>query len=524
MRKFSRVVDSTKPPRIASLGANATACTTMSSASHFLLERREAGVDAVVAGDVHLEHRARAELRGHRLDAILEALLIAEGQLGAFTAHGLSDAVRNRALGREADDQGAFAGEKSHGLLRKWTGAASVADDGVDGPVLRGDDRRALRSASDARALIRDVHDQALARLDDAARAQVVPAEQIATAGRGTCSRSATACRPGARRRSSSESRRLRHPPRRASWFRGSSAPGRRRACRRSRGRCWSRGSPCSRRATRAMLHSVSPRRTTCLSDAVARRRVRSPPCSRRHSCAMPRRCRSDQQILPGMNQRAANLVRGLDRRDRHAVLVGDAAQRVALAHVVIDDAYALLGRQRGDSFGEARLAIDRHQQVMRAVRIGDPVIERRIQREHFFRRQLGELGGDVQVDLPGDVDLREVRLIRQSARTPGRARPGRATMRRIASSFGTYARVSRGSFRLKKSVGLPAARFLLDCAGDGRFAAVVRGDCQQPVAVEFLGEELQIVQCRGRRCDARRDDRRSTSSASGRSGGRCRE
>ena len=31
--------------------------------------------------------------------------------------------------------------------------------------------------------------------------------------------------------------------------------------------------------------------------------------------------------------------------------------------------------------------------------------------------------------------------------------------MRRIASSFGTYARVSRGSFRLKKSVGLPALR-----------------------------------------------------------------
>src|SRR5688572_5831373 len=51
--------------------------------------------------------------------------------------------------------------------------SVSVANE-VD-PRLRGDDAR----ASDASALIRDEHDQALARLDDAARAQFVPAEQI---------------------------------------------------------------------------------------------------------------------------------------------------------------------------------------------------------------------------------------------------------------------------------------------------------------------------------------------------------
>ena len=193
-------------------------------------------------------------------------------------------------------------------------------------------------------------------------------------------------------------------------------------------------------------------------------------------------------------------------------------------AHVVIDDAHALLRRQRRDCFGEARLAIDRHQQLMRAVRIGDPVIERRIEREHFFLRQLGELGGDVQVDLPADVDLGEVRLIRDRREREAVRCRDRATMRRIASSFGTYARVSRGSFRLKKSVGLPAARLLCDRAGDVRFAAVVRSDREQPVAVELFGEKLadSRVQPSSRR--PRRDDRRSTSSASGRSGGRCRE
>ena len=43
------------------------------------------------------------------------------GNPGVGSLHRLRDAVRNRALGREADDQGTFAGEKSHGLLRKWT-------------------------------------------------------------------------------------------------------------------------------------------------------------------------------------------------------------------------------------------------------------------------------------------------------------------------------------------------------------------------------------------------------------------
>src|SRR4030095_11811850 len=86
-----------------------------------LAEHREGRCDALVACDVHLEHAVGAELRGHRCAPSLEALLITEGELSAFAMHRLSDAVRDRALGREADDQDAFAGEKSHGLLRKWT-------------------------------------------------------------------------------------------------------------------------------------------------------------------------------------------------------------------------------------------------------------------------------------------------------------------------------------------------------------------------------------------------------------------
>ena len=54
---------------------------------------------------------------GHRLDAILEPLLIAEGQLGAFAPHRRGDAVGDGALRRETDDQRALACKKSHDRL-----------------------------------------------------------------------------------------------------------------------------------------------------------------------------------------------------------------------------------------------------------------------------------------------------------------------------------------------------------------------------------------------------------------------
>ena len=83
-------------------------------------------------------------------------------ELGAFAMHRLRDAAGDRALGREADDQGAFAGEKSHGLLRGGP-ARSLAQE----------------RASDSGAPLRDVHDEPLARLDHAARVEAVPAEQV---------------------------------------------------------------------------------------------------------------------------------------------------------------------------------------------------------------------------------------------------------------------------------------------------------------------------------------------------------
>ena len=68
---------------------------------------------------VHRQHELGAEALRHLGDALLEALvLIGEGELGAFASHRGGDAVRDRTLGREPDDQGTLAGKKSHVNLR----------------------------------------------------------------------------------------------------------------------------------------------------------------------------------------------------------------------------------------------------------------------------------------------------------------------------------------------------------------------------------------------------------------------
>jgi hypothetical protein len=133
---------------------------------------------------------------------------------------------------------------------------------------------------------------------------------------------------------------------------------------------------------------------------------------------------------------------------------------------------------------------------------VGDPVVERRIQRKHLFRSKLGKLGRDVQVDLPGDVDLHEVRLVRDR-------RELQAVRRRIVDDAAHREQLRHVRARFARQlqaeeIGRLARRaILLDRARDVRFAAVVRRDREQPVAIELFRQELQIVE----RCGRSRDD-----------------
>ncbi len=80
------------------------------------LQAGERGADLVLARHVHRHRDVGTELRGEPHDAILQAIvLIGEGELCALAVHGLCDSVGDRALGGESDEQGAFAGQESHG-------------------------------------------------------------------------------------------------------------------------------------------------------------------------------------------------------------------------------------------------------------------------------------------------------------------------------------------------------------------------------------------------------------------------
>ena len=71
-----------------------------------------------VGGDVHGHGDFRAEFLSNGDDAVFEALaLVGEGELGAFAAHGLGDAVGDGALGGQAYDECAFTGKKTHEVI-----------------------------------------------------------------------------------------------------------------------------------------------------------------------------------------------------------------------------------------------------------------------------------------------------------------------------------------------------------------------------------------------------------------------
>src|SRR5690606_6282643 len=96
-------------------------------------ELTEARVDLSVVRDVERQHEVAAELCGEAAHALGELVgLVRERELGAFALHGLCDAPGDRAIARDADDQGALTGEKTHrypssckpGSIRRMGGAS----------------------------------------------------------------------------------------------------------------------------------------------------------------------------------------------------------------------------------------------------------------------------------------------------------------------------------------------------------------------------------------------------------------
>jgi len=66
----------------------------------------------------HIQRHGEARTEGMRqgFDALFHLVVdVGEGEFSALAVHRLRDAPRDRAVSRNAHDEGAFAGEKSHG-------------------------------------------------------------------------------------------------------------------------------------------------------------------------------------------------------------------------------------------------------------------------------------------------------------------------------------------------------------------------------------------------------------------------
>src|SRR6202049_864498 len=116
----------------------------------FAPEQLEGDIALGIDRDVERHGEARSKRMRERLDALFHLVVdVGEGELGSLPVHRLRDAPRNGAFGRNPDDEGAFAGEKSHlessrrGLCRKSrrrgpSSASAVARMQMDAQLLPG--------------------------------------------------------------------------------------------------------------------------------------------------------------------------------------------------------------------------------------------------------------------------------------------------------------------------------------------------------------------------------------------------
>ena len=80
--------------------------------------------------------------------------------------------------------------------------------------------------------------------------------------------------------------------------------------------------------------------------------------------------------------------------------------------HGVVLDAHALIGSQLRQGLLQALGRIDGHQQPERAGWVGGPAMERRVELVDVIDADAGDVGDDLQVDLPAGLDRHEVGLV----------------------------------------------------------------------------------------------------------------
>ncbi len=137
----------------------------------------------------------------------------------------------------------------------------------------------------------------------------------------------------------------------------------------------------------------------------------------------------------------------------------------------------------------------------MRTVGVGGPAVVARIQGDQFIVAGARQLGRDLQVDLRIGIDDGEVGLVRNHrefqavALGLGHQALQREQLGHVGAGLG-------GQLQVPEIRGLAVSAVVIQFPLHGVLADIVRGDRQQPVAVELIVQRLQIVERGARRFD----------------------
>ena len=217
-------------------------------------------------------------------------------------------------------------------------------------------------------------------------------------------------------------------------------------------------------------------------------------PCGCQHDLGGQLRDRARHaQVIPH-GEPAGQVVQLADDVHAGVELARDGGDRVTAPDAVVVDPETLIGGELLQVLAEYVGRIHRQQEVMRTRGVGRPAMEGGVQLVELLGTDPGDLGGDLEVHLGVRRDAREVGRIRNGAELEpiGLRIPHQAFHRQELGHVGArlpgQPQVPEGHRTVGGAVHVHGALH-------HRLAAVVRGDRQQPVAVELIVQALQVVE-----------------------------
>ena len=162
----------------------------------------------------------------------------------------------------------------------------------------------------------------------------------------------------------------------------------------------------------------------------------------------------------------------------------------------MVRHAHQLIGIELREVLLEELRRVDRHEERMRPLRRRRPAMEGGVELKELFVRETRKLSRELEIDLLADVYFRKVGLIRDGAELDAersRVRDEPLHGEKLRHVSGGFPR----EFQIPEGDALALRYIARHSPGHAVLAAVVAGYGEEPVAIELIVHELQIVECR---------------------------